>query len=47
LDLRSLKKIYKANPNAIFLVPKGDKRRLERRGIENVIEFLWWARDRD
>ena len=42
LDLRSLKKIYKANPNAIFLVPKGDKRRLERRGIENVIEFLWW-----
>ena len=42
LDLRSLKKIYKANPNAIFLVPKGDKRRLERRGIENVKEFLWW-----
>ena len=42
LDLRGLKKIYKANPNAIFLVPKGDKRRLERRGIENVIEFLWW-----
>ncbi len=42
LDLRSLKKIYKANPNAIFLVPKRDKRRLKRRGIENVIEFLWW-----
>ena len=42
MDLRSLKKIYKANPNAIFLVPKGDKRRLERRGIENVKEFLWW-----
>ena len=42
LDLRSLKKIYRANPNAIFLVPKGDKKRLERRGIENVKEFLWW-----
>ena len=42
LDLKSLKMIYKANPNAIFLVPKGDKRRLERRGIENVKEFLWW-----
>ena len=42
LDLRSLKQIYKANPNATFLVPKGDKRRLERRGIENVKEFLWW-----
>ena len=24
------------------MVPKGDKRRLERRGIENVKEFLWW-----
>jgi L-ascorbate metabolism protein UlaG (beta-lactamase superfamily) len=23
-------------------VPKGDRRRLERRGIENVTEFLWW-----
>ena len=42
LDLRSLKMIYKANPDAIFLVPKGDKRRLERRGIENIHEFLWW-----
>ena len=42
MDLRSLKQIYKANPNAIFLVPKGDKRRLERRGIENIHEFLWW-----
>ena len=42
LDLRSLKKIYKANPNAIFLVPKGDKKTLQRRGIENVKEFLWW-----
>ena len=42
LDIRSLKQIYKANPNAIFLVPKGDKRRLERRGIENIHEFLWW-----
>jgi len=42
LDLRSLKQIYKSNPNATFLVPKGDKRRLERRGIENVKEFLWW-----
>ena len=42
LDLRSLKKIYEANPNAIFLVPKGDKRILESGSIENVKEFLWW-----
>ena len=42
LDIRSLKKIYEANPEAVFLVPKGDRRRLKRRGIENVKEFLWW-----
>ena len=42
LDIRSLKKIYKANPEAIFLVPMGDRRRLERKGIKNVKEFLWW-----
>ena len=42
LDSRSLKQIHNANPDATFLVPKGDKRRLERRGIDNVKEFLWW-----
>jgi L-ascorbate metabolism protein UlaG (beta-lactamase superfamily) len=42
LDIRSLKAIHETNPEAVFLVPKGDRRRLERRGIENVIEFLWW-----
>ena len=35
LDSRSLKQIHNANPDATFLVPKGDKRRLERRGIDN------------
>jgi L-ascorbate metabolism protein UlaG (beta-lactamase superfamily) len=42
LDIRSLKAIHETNPEAVFLVPKGDRRRLERRGIENVTEFLWW-----
>ena len=42
LDMKSLKKIYKLNPEASFLVPTGDKRRLERAGIRNVTEFLWW-----
>ena len=42
LDMKSLKKIYKLNPEASFLVPMGDKRRLERAGIRNVTEFLWW-----
>ena len=42
MDMKSLKKIYKLNPDALFLVPMGDKRRLERLGISNVSEFLWW-----
>lgn len=42
LDIRSLKQIYKSNPDANFLVPKGDKKILSKRGIENVFEFLWW-----
>ena len=42
LDVHSLKQIYKNNPTANFLVPKGDKKILTKRGIENVFEFLWW-----
>ena len=38
----SLKKLYKLNPETIFLVPQGDKRRLKRAGITHVHEFLWW-----
>jgi N-acyl-phosphatidylethanolamine-hydrolysing phospholipase D len=42
LDIASLKKLYKLNPEALFLVPKGDKKLLSRKGIKNVQEFLWW-----
>ena len=42
LDIRSLKKIYQLNPDATFLIPKGDKDIFEKRNIKNVIEFLWW-----
>ena len=42
LDVHSLKQIYKNNPAANFLVPKGDKKILTKRGIENVFEFQWW-----
>ena len=42
LDINSLVKISKKNPDAQFLVPKGDKKILVKRGIENVSEFLWW-----
>ena len=36
LDTASLKEIYTNNPNAIFLVPAGDKRLLRRKGIKNI-----------
>ena len=42
LDIVSLKKLHKLNPEAKFLVPSGDKRLLVKSGIENVQEFLWW-----
>ena len=42
LDIRSLKKLRDLNPDAFFLVPKGDKKLLIRKGIKNVEEFLWW-----
>ncbi len=42
LDIVSLKEIYKRNPEAIFLVPAGDKKLLVRKGIQNVYEYEWW-----
>ena len=42
LDINSLVKVSKKNPDAQFLVPKGDKKILTKRGIKNVSEFLWW-----
>ena len=42
LDIVSLKEIYIRNPEAIFLVPAGDKKLLVRKGIQNVYEYEWW-----
>jgi L-ascorbate metabolism protein UlaG (beta-lactamase superfamily) len=42
LDIKSLKKISKLNPEAIFLIPKGDKHLLKRAKIKNVFDFIWW-----
>ena len=42
LDIRSLKKISKKYPKALFLIPKGDKDIFNKRNIKNVIEFEWW-----
>ena len=42
LDIRSLKKLSKNNPQAIFLVPAGDEKLLKRKKIENVYDFEWW-----
>ena len=42
LDIRSLQKLSKNNPKAIFLVPAGDKKLLKRKKIKNVYDFDWW-----
>ncbi len=42
LDTASLKDLYLNNPDAIFLVPAGDKRLLQRKGIKNIFEHEWW-----
>jgi L-ascorbate metabolism protein UlaG (beta-lactamase superfamily) len=40
LDIRSLKKLSKANPDLIFLIPEVDI--FKKRNIPNVTEFDWW-----
>ena len=42
LDIRSLKKLSKLNPDLIFLIPKGDLDIFKKRKITNVKEFMWW-----
>ena len=42
LDIRSLKKLSKLNPDLIFLIPKGDLDIFKKRKIKNVKEFIWW-----
>ena len=42
LDIRSLKKLYKANPDLIILIPEGDLDIFKKRNIPNVTEFDWW-----
>ena len=42
LDIRSLKKLSKLNPNLIFLIPKGDIDIFNKKNIDNVKEFVWW-----
>jgi L-ascorbate metabolism protein UlaG (beta-lactamase superfamily) len=37
-----LKKISKNNPEAFFLIPKGDIDIFKKRNINNVFEFEWW-----
>jgi L-ascorbate metabolism protein UlaG (beta-lactamase superfamily) len=42
LDIRSLKKLSKLNPNLIFLIPKGDIDIFNKKNFDNVKEFVWW-----
>ncbi|MDG2060599.1 MAG: MBL fold metallo-hydrolase [SAR86 cluster bacterium] len=44
LDIASLKKLFRLNPDVVFLVPKGDKKLLTKKGIKNIQEFLWWEK---
>ena len=41
-DIYSLKRLHKLNPETVFLVPMGDKKRLKNRGLTNVHELRWW-----
>jgi L-ascorbate metabolism protein UlaG (beta-lactamase superfamily) len=47
LDINSLINISKEHPEAIFLVPAGDGKLLERKKINNVYEFDWWESFQD
>ena len=47
LDTRSLKDISALHPDAIFLVPSGDKKLLKKNKINNVYEFDWWESFKD
>lgn len=42
LDIRSLRRIVRYNPDVRILVPWGDQRTLERRGFNRVTEYMWW-----
>ena len=42
LDMYSLKKLHKINPETIFLVPIGDGKRLKKAGLTQVHEMRWW-----
>ena len=42
LDVKTVKRIAKDNPDAIFLVPLGLKKWFLNRSIKNVVELDWW-----
>ena len=42
LDIRSLKKLSRLNPELIFLITKGDIDIFRKRKIKNFKEFSWW-----
>ena len=42
LDMYSLKRLHKINPETIFLVPMGDGKRLKKAGLTHVHELRWW-----
>jgi len=41
-DIWTLKQLFKLNPETIFMIPVGDRRKLIKAGIKNVVEMNWW-----
>ena len=42
LDISSIKEISKLNPEISILIPSGDLKLFNRKGIKNAYEFEWW-----
>lgn len=42
LDISSIKEISKLNPEITILIPAGDLKLFNRKGIKNAYEFEWW-----
>ena len=42
LDISSIKEISKLNPEIAILIPAGDLKLFNRKGIKNAYEFEWW-----
>jgi len=42
LDVKTIKKLHRSFPEAVWIVPTGLKKWFKKRGIEKVNELFWW-----